>query len=63
MTDSGTILLCNAIIEKACFDLQHIKNEHDPRYRSAKQFLKSDWYKMMSNIDGEWLIKECTKEH
>jgi hypothetical protein len=46
--------LANAIIVQACKDYQ------EPRYRKeVENFLKSDWFKALTDMDGDRLLKEC----
>ncbi|MBC8588071.1 hypothetical protein [Paratissierella segnis] len=49
--------LANAIIVQACKDYQ------EPRYRKeVENFLKSDWFKALTDMDGDRLLKELKKK-
>ena len=61
MTDVGVELLAEAIILCACEDI--IKcTEYDKDFKSAKNFLLSERFKMFTNIDGKWLYKKLLQE-
>lgn len=59
--------LANAIVELAVKDyisvlkiLKHYPDNYDAKTtkKSLERFFKSDWYKALTNVDGEWLIKK-----
>ena len=56
--DRGYQDLANAIIELAVKDIRK-GNAHA---RSAKQFLKSEWYGMLSNVDGRMILGRLEQE-
>lgn len=56
--DRGFEDLANAIIELAVKDIRK-GNAHA---RSAKQFLKSEWCGMLSNIDGRMILRRLEQE-
>ena len=56
--DRGFEDLANAIIELAVKDIRK-GNAHA---NSAKQFLKSEWCGMLSNVDGRMILKRLEQE-
>ena len=64
-------ILANAIIVQAAKDYRQAlrKQKKDPDNASAllciedvEQFFRSDWYRILTTVDGELLIREIRKE-
>lgn len=69
--DEGYIFLINSIIYQAIKDYKwsvwKLGREPDnimAHWMKADviRFLRSDWFEMMTDIDGEWLLKKLEKE-
>lgn len=58
--------LANAIVLQAVKDYRDaLKNNNKGAkitIREVEAFFRSDWYKVLTNIDGEMLIRELRKE-
>ena len=64
--------LANAIIIQACKDFRRAYKRYLRRYRSSdkpdtellelESFFRSDWYKTLTSIDGEYLMDRIKKE-
>ncbi|MFV0313659.1 MAG: hypothetical protein ACK5I7_01005 [Anaerotignum sp.] len=63
--------LANAIVELAVKDYKRMLerlNVYSKDYEAQSQkqriekFFRSDWYKALTNIDGEWLMKKIQSE-
>ena len=52
--------LANAIILQAVYDFR--KSGCYQTRNSIKRFFRSDWFKVLTNIDGEMLIKRLEQE-
>ena len=68
MTEDGFERLAQAIILQAAKDyrggLKRYKRtgrENDD-VRRGERFFKSDWFKMLSGVDGEYIIKKLREE-
>ena len=62
--------LANAIIEQAAKDYRialryHLKHPYDGRYKrdvaEIERFFRSDWYTALTDVDGEYLIREIRR--
>lgn len=64
--------LANAIIIQACKDFRRAYKRYLRRYRSSdkpdiellelESFFRSDWYKTLTSVDGEYLMDRIKKE-
>ena len=64
--------LANAIIIQACKDFRRAYKRYLRRYRSSEKpdtellelesFFRSDWYKTLTSVDGEYLMDRIKKE-
>ena len=64
--------LANAIIIQACKDFRRTYKRYLRRYRSSdkpdaellelESFFRSDWYKTLTSVDGEYLMDRIKKE-
>lgn len=64
--------LANAIIIQACKDFRRAYKRYLRRYRSSdkpdtellelESFFRSDWYKALTSVDGEYLMDRIKKE-
>lgn len=53
-------LLANAIILQAVKDYRHT---YSPQQRTEiKRFFRSDWFKVLTRVDGEMIIKRLDQE-
>ena len=53
-------LLANAIIMQAVKDYRHT---YSPQQRAEiKRFFRSDWFKVLTRVDGEMIIKRLENE-
>ena len=63
--------LANAIVEQAAIDYRNALNgvSYDRRYspesviKETEKFFRSEWYRTLTNVDGEYLIANLKKEH
>ena len=51
-------LLANAIVMQACLDYRHGRLADS----LFKRFLSSDWYKLLTNVDGKYIYQQLRKE-
>lgn len=51
-------LLANAIVQQACLDYRQGRLVDS----LFKRFLFSDWYKLLTNVDGEYIYQRLRKE-
>lgn len=71
----GYQLLANAIIEQAVKDYRYdrdilkTRSEKTTAYKNAaydikriERFFRSDWFKELTDIDGEWLLDKLREE-
>lgn len=63
--------LANAVIVQACDDYRVSKRrlERNPQNKEAaeavieiEQFFRSDWFEMLTKLDGEWLLAKLRAE-
>ena len=63
--------LANAIIVQAAKDYRQalLKHQKEPdsvsagiRIEEAERFFRSDWYRLLTTVDGEMLIKQLREE-
>ena len=64
--------LANAIIIQACKDFRRAYKRYLRRYRSSdkpdtellelESFFRSNWYKTLTSVDGEYLMDRIKKE-
>ena len=60
MHDKNYEDLANAIIIQAVKDY---RGTHSPQVRNEiKRFFKSQWFSMLTNVDGDMLIKKLERE-
>jgi len=52
--------LANAIIERAAKDYR--ENASPSVRKSIEDFFRSEWFRALTKIDGEWLIEKLRKE-
>ena len=52
--------LANAIILQAVYDFR--KSGSYQTRNSIKRFFRSDWFKVLTNVDGEMLIRRLEQE-
>ena len=62
--------LANAIIEQAVKDYRtslayHLKHPGNPKYQQnvceIERFFRSNWYNALTDLDGEYLIREIRR--
>ena len=62
--------LANAIIEQAAKDYRialayHFRHPQNPKYQQnvfeIERFFRSDWYDALTDLDGEYLIREIRR--
>lgn len=58
-SEDGYRTLASAIVLQACKDYQSGKIS----YGKFKHFLRSQWYKMLTNVDGEYLLERLVKDN
>ena len=55
--------LANGIIVQACKDYRTaLKRDNRQSIAEIERFFRSEWYKMLTSIDGEYLIAKLRKE-
>lgn len=55
--------LANGIIVQACKDYRTaLKLDDKQSIAEIERFFRSEWYKMLTSIDGEYLIAKLRKE-
>ena len=55
--------LANGIIVQACEDYRAaLKLDDKQSITEIERFFRSEWYKMLTSIDGEYLIAKLRKE-
>ena len=64
MDDRGARLLADAVVTQAVEDYMALLRAGDPggRAREAGTFFRSDWFRLLSGMDGEALIRRMRKE-
>ena len=56
--------LANAIVAVAADDYRTALKEDNPKLKkSLEKFFRSDWYKVLTNVNGESLIGMLQSEH
>jgi hypothetical protein len=56
--------LSEAIILQACKDYRDaLRNGNFCRQREVERFFRSDWYLMLSQVDGEFIIELLKEEY
>jgi hypothetical protein len=70
--NTGCEELANAIILQACKDYKSAYRRYLRRYRQPdrldpelaelERFFRSDWYKTLTSVDGEYLMKRMREE-
>ena len=56
--------LANAIIESACnayIGYRLSNNKVDPKHETVR-FFKSEWYEMLTNLDGDYLMRKLDEK-
>lgn len=62
--DKSVYNLTNAIILQACKDYRTaLKWDDRVTIREVERFFRSEWYKMLTTINGEFLIDKLKKEY
>lgn len=62
--DKSVYNLTNAIILQPCKDYRTaLKWDDRATIREIERFFRSEWYKMLTTIDGEFLIDKLRKEY
>lgn len=65
MTQIGLINLCVAIINQAATDYRKVLKKGDQgqvtKYE-IESFFRSTYYKSLTNVDGEWLLRKLQEE-
>lgn len=56
--DIGYGALANAIIVQA---LKDYRNGSDVRKSEVKEFINSEWFNSLTNLDSDIIIKECER--
>ncbi len=55
--------LANGIVVQACEDYRAaLKWDDEQAITEIERFFRSGWYKMLTSIDGEYLISKLRKE-
>jgi hypothetical protein len=55
--------LANGIVGQACEDYRAaLKWDEEQAITEIERFFRSGWYKMLTSIDGEYLISKLRKE-
>ena len=64
--------IANAIVIQACNDYKNAYRRHlrrsgivdspDYELRALENFFRSDWYKILTSVDGEYLMERLRKE-
>lgn len=64
MNQQGIENLCNAIVLAAVKDYRTAlaKKKNYDEIASIERFFRSDWYKVLTKIDGEFLIAKIREE-
>ena len=52
--------LANAIVLQAVRDYR--RNDNRDNRISIERFFRSDWFKVLTKVDGDWLIQTLRKE-
>lgn len=56
--------LTNAIILQSCKDYRKaLKQDDKATIREIESFFRSEWYRMLTKINGEYLIDRLRKEY
>jgi hypothetical protein len=62
----GYQLLANAIVLQAVNEYREALRQNDTAAKwkkiSLQRFFRSDWYKLLTNVDGEMLMERLTEE-
>ena len=62
-TETAYENLANAIVLQAVKDYRNAKMcGNGSLIGSLRKFFRSDWFKALTDIDGEWLIRQLDKE-
>lgn len=63
MNEQGIENLCNAIILAAVKDYRTALTKRDnDTINQIERFFRSDWYKTLTKVDGEFLISKLRRE-
>lgn len=65
MTEVGLINLSIAIIDQAATDYRKVLRTGDFERVSKheiERFFRSEYYKALTNVDGEWLLRKIKEE-
>ena len=64
--DTGYEALANAIIVQAADDYRKALvgscNDHTRSIRSLERFFRSDWFKTLTTVDGEYIMQKIRDE-
>lgn len=62
--DRAYLDLANAIVTQAANDYRDALNRNHPRrLLEIEKFFRSKWYRILTKVDGEYLIEKLKKEH
>ena len=62
-TETAYENLANAIVEQAVKDYRAAKRTgNSGRIASIRRFFRSDWFRTLTDVDGEYLIRKLDKE-
>ena len=63
LLDAGYDALANAIIIQACKDYRRAIESFDIyEMRQIRHFFHSQWFKMLSEVDGDYIIERIERE-
>ena len=72
INSAGCEELANAIVLQACKDYRSayirylrrygLPDRNDPQLAELERFFRSDWYKTLTSVDGEYLMKRIQDE-
>lgn len=55
--------LANAIVTQAAKDYEDaLRNENAGRIKECERFFRSNWYRQLTTVDGEYLIERLRKK-
>ena len=63
INDQGMDNLTNAIVAQAAKDYEDaLRCDDESMIRECERFFRSRWYRMLTTVDGEYLISELQKK-
>ena len=61
--DAGLENLANAIVTQAAKDYEKaLRNNDESMIVDCERFFRSKWYRMMTNVNGEYLIEQLREK-